>query len=278
MKKSARKKKFFTNETNIEKPSVTTLQSEEKKGPMKKILSNKPLFIGSVVILTIIITAGVIYGVSYFAPNATNSDPLGNNEAQELLKVLEDIAVLPKGEVPTVATVTEVEKLAGQPFFSKAENGDKVVVFGVAKTAILYRPSVKKIISMTTIDQNAVANASESASNTQVNTIQATPSEKPKVKVAVLNSTKEVGLAKKGGDLLDEDKFDVIATQNAIGEYEKTTITIVNKDAVANTDLNLITGAMSDIDATTASLPADEGVPAGADVVVILGSDFSDAY
>lgn len=55
---------------------------------------------------------------------------------------------LPEGEVPTLATVSDREKLNGQQFFLNAENGDKVLVYPKAKKAILYRPSSGKIIEV----------------------------------------------------------------------------------------------------------------------------------
>lgn len=53
-------------------------------------------------------------------------------------------------ETPTIATVSDITKLQGQPFFAKAQNGDKVYVYSNAKKAILYRPSENKIIEETT--------------------------------------------------------------------------------------------------------------------------------
>lgn len=54
---------------------------------------------------------------------------------------------LPKDEVPTVATVSDKQSLDTQPFFKKAENGDKILLYKKSKEVYLYRPSLKKIIS-----------------------------------------------------------------------------------------------------------------------------------
>ena len=59
------------------------------------------------------------------------------------------IAILPNsGEVPTLATVTDVTQLKSQDFFASAQNGDKVLIYTKAQIAILYRPSVNKIVNI----------------------------------------------------------------------------------------------------------------------------------
>jgi len=58
---------------------------------------------------------------------------------------------LPKDEEPTIATVLDKEKLKDQLFFAKAENGDKVIIYSKNQKAILYRPSINKIIDVAPI-------------------------------------------------------------------------------------------------------------------------------
>lgn len=67
-----------------------------------------------------------------------------------VMESLNKIIVLPNG-IPSIATVTDKEKLADQPFFQKAENGDKVIIYSESKRAYLFRPSEQKIIDMTVI-------------------------------------------------------------------------------------------------------------------------------
>lgn len=69
-------------------------------------------------------------------------------EISDILKKVSELMVLPEGEIPTIATVTDAEKIRNQPFLMKAENGDKVIVYSNAKKAILYRPSIDKIVEV----------------------------------------------------------------------------------------------------------------------------------
>ena len=68
---------------------------------------------------------------------------------------------LPQDEVPTVATISDKEKLAGQTFFARAENGDILFAYTTAMEAILYRPSTNKIINVAPISINQSQNLNQ---------------------------------------------------------------------------------------------------------------------
>ena len=56
--------------------------------------------------------------------------------------------ILPEGEEPTVATVSSLEPLEGQPFFANAKIGYKVLIYTTAKKAILYDPEADKLVEV----------------------------------------------------------------------------------------------------------------------------------
>lgn len=265
--------------------SLSSISEVEKKQYLgkwvKKILSKR-----SIQIVIAIIIMAVIIGGGYYQFQKKNSVPseggkLSSNEIENLLEEVGENFLLPIGETPDIATVTDVTKLENNAFYRNAKNGDKVLIFKSIKEAILYRPSIQKIIAV------APFNVTPDASVPQTNQTQATPSSAlatapakaaEKLKVVVLNSTKEAGLAKKGADLLDKDVSEVISTANAKGEYDATTVSSVSNIKISDSQLKSLVSVFSKIKPSVSSLPSGETAPAGADVVIILGSDFSESY
>jgi hypothetical protein len=68
-------------------------------------------------------------------------------EATKTIQAVGKLMVLPD-EVPTVATVTDLEKLKDQVFFKNAKIGDKVLIYLKAQKAILYDSESNKIIEL----------------------------------------------------------------------------------------------------------------------------------
>ena len=75
-------------------------------------------------------------------------------EADELAIVVSKLMTLSTDEKPTVATITDIKKVAGQDFYKNAKDGDKVLIFTSNKKAIIYRPSENKIVDVGVVSIN----------------------------------------------------------------------------------------------------------------------------
>ncbi len=117
------------------------------------------------VIIGLIISAALVaLGFFYFFDRQESvlNEKKAQSEAKSLYEKVDKHFVLPKDELPTVATVTEPEKLQGQSFFAKAKKGDKVLIFTNAKEAILYDPVIDKVVTVAplNIDENNIKEGS----------------------------------------------------------------------------------------------------------------------
>src|SRR3989338_2914754 len=58
-------------------------------------------------------------------------------DMKNLVEKVGKLIKLPEDELPTVATITDLERLKEQEFFAKAKVGDKVLLYPQAKKAFL---------------------------------------------------------------------------------------------------------------------------------------------
>lgn len=180
-----------------------------------------PVLLTSIFLLLVIgsvATAGFFY-YRYRAIAASTDSAKQKANADELKRIIDDVAklmVVPTDETPTMATVTDKEKLREQPFFSNAENGDKVLFYTKAGKAILYRPSLKKVVDFTAI--KAVEPSSTPKSEETTNKTTST--------ITILNSTTISGLAsayEKKIASLNPD-ITVVAKGQARSQYENSLV------------------------------------------------------
>jgi hypothetical protein len=182
----------------------------------------------------------------------TMKNQLNNNEAKQLLKEVGKLMMLPENEIPTVATVTDIKKLKNQPFFAKAVNGDKVMIFNNAKLAILYSPKMKKIINVGPL--NIVSPAPKST----------------QAKIIIWNGTDTSGLGGTVEKQLQKEFPGITITKlgDAKEKYSKTIIIILNPQAK-----NAAENLAEFFSASISELPAGEIKPVSGDILVILGKD-----
>ena len=90
----------------------------------------------------------------YFQYSKLKPHKSARQEAAQLIDAVGRLIVLPVGEQPTVATVSDPERLRDQVFFANAKTGDKVLIYALAKKAILYDPEEDKIVEVAPLDLN----------------------------------------------------------------------------------------------------------------------------
>jgi len=116
-------------------------------------MSKKSLFLILLffLLLLIAISVGAFFFIRYQQTKLDLSQTkttATNKEVEELVAKIGKIMVLPTGETPVLATVSDKTKLSNQDFFKNAKNGDKVLLYFKAKKAILYDPVAGKIIDI----------------------------------------------------------------------------------------------------------------------------------
>jgi hypothetical protein len=105
----------------------------------------------------LIIAAGtsIYYYNAYHAAGSGGTAQANNaaNQASVIATVAKvgQLMVLPSNESPTVATVVDPSLLSSQPFFANAKKGDVVLIYTSAKMAVLYDPTMNKIVNVAPI-------------------------------------------------------------------------------------------------------------------------------
>ena len=124
----------------------------------KKLRFNKTVLLVIVMLLVVVGLGGFAWMKDKEAKKAKQESAKLQNPQEaariETAKLKADVAKLIElpNEDPTVATVVDASKLKTQSFFANAQNGDKVLLFPQAKKAILYRPSINKVIEVAPIN------------------------------------------------------------------------------------------------------------------------------
>jgi len=122
------------------------------------IIIKKRTFFNFVIIFIaiVVICFGTIF---YFKLNKIKlQDSAKTKETTSLISKVSRLYLFPEGETPTIATVSDPQLLKGQAFFTQSEKGDSVLIFLKAGKAVLYRPSIDKIIEIAPIKNNLPSN------------------------------------------------------------------------------------------------------------------------
>lgn len=204
---------------------------------------------------------GVYFYMQYKSAQARLANPslFAQEETNKIIQSVGKLMMLPTDETPTVANINDKDKLANQPFFARAENGDKVLIYTNAKKAILYRASINKIIEVAPINIGATASAAPVV----------TP-QTQEASFAIFNGTDVVGLANTFEEQLKAKvpSARILDRDNAKSRDYSASLLI----DVAGTRQEEASQLAASLGLTISTLPSGETAPA-ADFLIILGSD-----
>lgn len=215
----------------------------------------------AVIVAAAILAIGGVYCYDKYQPLNKNQNIYAQAEAQKEIKSLvaaiSKLMELPTGETPTLATVQDKDKIKDQLFFKNAQNGDKLLVYTKAMKVILYRPSTKKIIEVSSIGQQTDTNQQKITS--------IAPSS---LKIAYYNGTETAGLSREAENNVKKayPDYKTSTLTNAFKrDYKETLVADIagnhNKEA---SDLARMLGGK------TGPLPDGEVRP-DADILIISG-------
>ncbi|MEK7625235.1 MAG: hypothetical protein AAB467_02685 [Patescibacteria group bacterium] len=130
--------------TTLDKSLETSLGTNLDKGKVA-------LF--GLAVLVLVFAVSTIYFYRQTSSLKQSSQQAVQQANQALIDKVGKLIVLPSGETPTIATVTDPARLkAEQPFFAHASLGDKVLIYTGARKAYMYNPTQNKIIEVAPIN------------------------------------------------------------------------------------------------------------------------------
>lgn len=192
-----------------------------------------------------------------------NPQAAAAEELSDIVKRVGKMLWLPTDEQPILATITDASKLADQPFFALAKNGDKVLIYNTARKAILYDPIKNKILEVgpLTVASPSAAVATSSAT----------------LNFALYNGTNIKGLTNTVEQALRKnmENINIVLRDNAKKRaYEKTMV--VDLTGLKKIEAQEIASGLK---AEVGTLPQGEDkpvLPVGqtADFLIIAGKDF----
>jgi hypothetical protein len=124
---------------------------------------------GKLINISILLIAiiAILFGVFFYSklhklqsnyskqtPEVSEKQKAVEKEIDNLISKVSQIYLFPANETPTIATVSDPEVLKGKSFFTLSQKGDKVLLFAKAGKAVLYRPSINKIIDTVSIQSS----------------------------------------------------------------------------------------------------------------------------
>lgn len=107
---------------------------------------------GILIVLILVAGAGLAYFYSEYQALTQDPNLANQKKIEAVVAKVDKLIDLPEGEIPTLATISDTEALADQPFFSNASIGDQVLLYTNARKAYLYSPSKNIVVEVASLN------------------------------------------------------------------------------------------------------------------------------
>ena len=216
-------------------------------------------------VIILIIAAAII---GYIVLNTKTPEEKAAAELASAVAAVGKLMILPKGDEPVLASVTDAEALIKQQaFFTGSVNGDQLLLYPKNLKAVIYSPSRHMIVNVGPI-QSGPDNAQPAGVSPQTNAKQ--PAAQEVLTVEVRNGTGKPGLAAEVAQNIGADtRYKVAAVSDAkSNDYSKTILYVKDGDsektALANALASLIgASVVSEMPKGEKSIAADSLVIVG---------------
>jgi uncharacterized protein YpmB len=200
-------------------------------------------------VLVLVVILALVAGVYW---QRKRQESPARQQMKQIVAEVGKLIILPTGEEPTLVTVEDKTKVS-DTFLKQSENGDKILLYPIARKVFLYRPSSKKLVDVGPLN------------------IDPSVAEIDGTRIAVMVGNNNEKHAKKLSETLvsQYSKAEVQPVTEASRQDFPYTIVI---DFTDGKKYNLVNNMISELGAKRGVLPTSETKP-NADILVITGLD-----
>lgn len=132
------------------------MDSEAKSDGHKSRKKTRGLLAKMFVTLVLLATAALCVVLFLKYREAVDSNP--NNIEQKTVETVSKLVIVPD-EKPAIVTVQDASKLSNPELASRAQDGDRLLVYAENRRVIMYRPSNGKIVDILSIKDQTTSPA-----------------------------------------------------------------------------------------------------------------------
>jgi hypothetical protein len=223
--------------------------------------------------ISIFLFIGVLVVGGYYLFDKPTPEEKAREELAAAVASVGKLIILPEGDEPVLATVTDAETLIKQQaFFTGAINGDQLLLFPRNLKAVLYSPSRKMIVNVGPIQQQPSVAENTQITNSKSQTNPNSQKESAILTVEIRNGTGKNGLASQIAEQISGNiGYKVLKVADAHKkDYPETLVVNKNRDVEK---LQLANSLIAALGGRMASEPPSGEKDTEADILVILGGN-----